>query len=133
MQAIADYARQLLLDQAKINSFITYLKGFWLRNADTVSMFGSSIRTNNIAESCHRHILRRLGDIHPSISMFIPRLANYIKKTELDWQEMDQGGATLLPPSSYTTIKRSAYSALTGDATIESDKHFRFPHYECTP
>ncbi|XP_043273010.1 uncharacterized protein [Venturia canescens] len=91
IQIISDSARQLQLDRAKINSFIAYLKGFWLRQANIVSVYGSAVRTNNISEACHRHLVRRLGGIHPPLSTFIPLLVKYMKKISIDWQELNAG------------------------------------------
>ncbi|CAC82100.3 putative recombinase [Bracoviriform inaniti] len=78
--------------QDKVNKFIAYLKKQWLRIAEIVSLWGSPIRTNNICESFHRWVSKRLGN-HPNFYVFIDKLTKVITEIENKWQELQRDGS----------------------------------------
>jgi len=51
--------------------FTVYLRRIWLPLKDKVSVFGTSIGTNNFVESFHFVIFRKLGGILPNIWNFL--------------------------------------------------------------
>jgi len=50
--------------------FTVYLRRTWFPLKEKVSVFGTSIRTNNIVESFHYVLFHRFGGIHPNIWQF---------------------------------------------------------------
>lgn len=50
-----------LPDVTKMNTFVGYIRRFWLRLANVVSVYGSGIRTNNICEVFHSHAKDTIG------------------------------------------------------------------------
>lgn len=54
-----------------LNTFTHYVRTQWVPLADVVSVYGSPIRTNNVAESFNRHSLKKLGGRHPGIWIFL--------------------------------------------------------------
>lgn len=59
----------------RLVNFIMYLRRQWLPLADVVSVYGSTVRTNALAEALNGQLQQRLGGKHPHICRF---LGNYI-------------------------------------------------------
>lgn len=48
-------------DVTKLYTFVGYIRRFWLRLANVVSVYGTAIRTNNICEVFHSHAKDTIG------------------------------------------------------------------------
>lgn len=55
----------------KALEFVSYLRKTWLPLKDIVSTVHTPVRTNNVAESFNRYIVKRLGGVHPNICSFV--------------------------------------------------------------
>jgi len=70
LQIIQEEADTISVEYPAVLQFTVYLRRTWLPLKDKVSVFGTSIRTNNFAESFHFVIFRKVGGIHPIIWNF---------------------------------------------------------------
>ena len=57
-----------------LNRFTHYLRRQWVPLADVVSVHGTPIRTNNVAEGFNGNALRKLAGSHPEVWPFIGML-----------------------------------------------------------
>lgn len=48
-------------DVTQMNIFVGYIRRFWLRLCNVVSVYGATIRTNNICEVFHSHAKDSIG------------------------------------------------------------------------
>lgn len=71
LQIIQEEADMISAEYPAILQFTIYLRRTWLPLKEKVSNFGTSIRTNNLVESFHFVIFRKLGGIHPNIWNFL--------------------------------------------------------------
>lgn len=71
LQIIQEEADIISAEYPSVLQFTVYLRRTWLPLKDKVSVFGTSIRTNNFVESFHFAIFRKLGGIHPNIWNFL--------------------------------------------------------------
>lgn len=71
LQIIQEEADMISAEYPAVLQFTVYLRRTWLPLKDKVSVFGTSIRTNNFVESFHFVIYRKLGGIHPNIWNFL--------------------------------------------------------------
>lgn len=71
LQIIQDEADAVSVEYPVVLQFTAYLRRIWFPLKDKVSVFGTSIRTNNLVESFHFVIFRKLGGIHPNIWIFL--------------------------------------------------------------
>jgi len=71
LQIIQEEADMISVEYPAVLQFTVYLRRIWLPLKDKVSVFGTSIRTNNFVESFHFVIFRKLGGIHPNIWNFL--------------------------------------------------------------
>jgi len=70
LQIIQEEA-DMISEYLAVLQFTVYLRRTWLPLKDKVSVFGTSIRTNNFVESFHFVIFRKLDGIHPNIWNFL--------------------------------------------------------------
>lgn len=68
LQYIADTISD---DYPMVLQFMSYLRKTWLPAANKVSVYGCSVRTNNLVESFHNTILNKFGSRHPNVWIFI--------------------------------------------------------------
>lgn len=71
LQIIQDEADTISIEYPAVLQFTVYLRRTWLPIKEKVSVFGTSIRTNNLVEGFHSTIIRKLGGIHPNIWNFL--------------------------------------------------------------
>lgn len=71
LQIIQEEADTASTQYPNMLQFTSYLRRTWLPLKEKVSVFGTSIRTNNLVESFHFSIFRKLGGIHPNIWNFL--------------------------------------------------------------
>ncbi|KYN21286.1 hypothetical protein ALC57_06385 [Trachymyrmex cornetzi] len=71
LQIIQEEADAVSAEHPVVLQFTVYLRRTWLPLKDKVSVYGTSIRTNNLVESFHFVIFRKLGGIHPNIWIFL--------------------------------------------------------------
>ena len=64
VEAVTDRIRERY---PSVDRFINYMRRQWLPLADIVTVGAAALRTNNICETFHRHIVARLGGSHPNI------------------------------------------------------------------
>lgn len=53
-----------------IMTFVNYVRDQWTSEAEIVSNFPLLVRTNNLAETFHRHVKEKLGGLHPNVWHF---------------------------------------------------------------
>lgn len=71
MQVIADEASD---EYPNILLYMKYMRSTWLPIAEKLSVYGCTIRTNNLVESFHNIISQKMQTIHPNLWVF---LGNY--------------------------------------------------------
>lgn len=59
------------IDHPKVLEFMAYLRRTWQPISEKVSVYGCSVRTNNIVESFHNVISKKLCGPHPYVWIFI--------------------------------------------------------------
>ncbi|XP_018377361.1 PREDICTED: uncharacterized protein LOC108770307, partial [Trachymyrmex cornetzi] len=91
LQIIQDEADAMSAEYPVVLQFAVYLRRIWLPLKDKVSVFGTSIRTNNLVESFHFVIFRKLGGIHPNIWIFLHNLSELITDQEINMARLLQG------------------------------------------
>lgn len=70
IEVIQKEAEKLKRKVPGILIFADYVKTEWSKKADIVSNFGLLVRTNNLAETFHRHVKEKLGGLHPNVWNF---------------------------------------------------------------
>lgn len=68
MQLIAD---RLCGTYPNVLLFMAYLRNVWLPISARVSVYGCAVRTNNLVESFHSAVIRKLRIAHPNFWVFI--------------------------------------------------------------
>jgi len=71
LRIIQEEADLISTEHPAVLQFTVYLRRTWLPLKEKVSVFGTSIRTNNIVESFHYVLFHRFGGIHPNIWQFL--------------------------------------------------------------
>lgn len=71
LQIIQEEADSVSAEYPAVLQFTVYLRRTWLPLKDKVSVFGTSIRTNNLVGSFHFMIFCKLSGIHPNIWNFL--------------------------------------------------------------
>lgn len=62
---------QLVAEFPRLNNFVIYLRRQWAPLSAVVSVYGSSVRTNALAEALNGQLQQRLGGRHPPICRFL--------------------------------------------------------------
>ncbi|XP_067209849.1 uncharacterized protein [Linepithema humile] len=91
LQIIQEEADMMSAEYPAVLHFIMYLRRTWLPIKDKVSVFDTSIRTNNFVESFHFAILRKFGGIHPNIWNFLHHLSGLITDQEINIVRLTEG------------------------------------------
>lgn len=56
---------------AALNEFTHYLRHHWVPLANVTSVYGTPIRTNNVAEAFNRMSTKKMGGVHPKFWVFM--------------------------------------------------------------
>lgn len=67
LRIIQDEADLISAEYPAVLQFTVYLRRTWLPLKEKVSVFGTSIRTNNCVESFHYVLFNKFGGMHPNI------------------------------------------------------------------
>lgn len=73
MQMIAD---EEYANYPNVLLFVKYMKSTWLPISKNISVYGCPIRTNNLVESFHNVLLKKMHMVHPNLWVFLG--INYI-------------------------------------------------------
>ncbi|XP_076397917.1 uncharacterized protein LOC105663529 [Megachile rotundata] len=84
---------QLVADRSaatfpNVLQFMEYLQKVWLPIATKVSVYGSAVRTNNLVESFHSAVIRKLKIVHPNFWLFIDNLTKLIADQETNYKRL---------------------------------------------
>ncbi|XP_071577753.1 uncharacterized protein [Temnothorax nylanderi] len=91
LQIIQEEADMISAEYPAVLQFTVYLRRTWLPLKDKISTFGTSIQTNNLVESFHYVISRKLGGIHPNIWNFLHNLSDLITDQEINIVRLAEG------------------------------------------
>lgn len=68
MQMIAEKEYE---NYPNIMLFMKYMRSTWLPISKKISVYGCPIRTNNLVESFHNNMLKKMHMVHPNLWVFL--------------------------------------------------------------
>jgi len=71
MQIIADKESD---NYPNVLLFMKYMRSTWLPLSNKISVYGCSIRTNNLVESFHNTLSQKMQTVHPNLWIFLGML-----------------------------------------------------------
>ncbi|XP_067211786.1 uncharacterized protein [Linepithema humile] len=88
MQTIADEESD---NYPNILLFMKYMRNTWLPISKKTSVYGCPIRTNNLVESFHSIMLKKMHTVHPNFWTFLDNFSKLIMDQEINYNRLVNG------------------------------------------